>query len=147
VLFEGFMAGGIAPGGQLTTTTIVENCILSVLKLDPGFPQGIFGQDLMLKLRSQSLMHGTILITETIESVDLSRNPFKLTTENGTHYYSKSLIIATGATAKRLGIPGEIKFWQKGISACAVCDGALPIFKNSSKNLEIIYRTCCCWRR
>lgn len=86
----------------------------------------------MDRLRDQSVMHGTKILTQTVVSVDLSRKPFKLTTEDGKHYYSKSLIVATGATAKRMGILGEAKYWQKGISACAVCDGALPVFRNTS---------------
>jgi thioredoxin reductase (NADPH) len=90
------------------------------------------GPDLMDRLRSQSLNHGTIIVTETIASVDLSQRPFKITALDGSHYYSKALIIATGATAKRLRIPGEEEYWQKGISACAVCDGPLPVYRNAS---------------
>ena len=122
VLFEGFMAGGIAAGGQLTTTTEVENF--------PGFPQGIMGSELMDLMKQQSMKFGTIIHTETIASVDLSQKPFKLTKEDGTHVYTNAIIIATGATAKRMNLPGEEKYWQAGISACAVCDGAVPIFRN-----------------
>ena len=125
VMFEGFMAGGIAAGGQLTTTTEVENF--------PGFPEGISGPELMEKMRKQSLKFGTTIITETISKVDFSTRPFKLWREGFEEedpVLAHSVIIATGATAKRLNIKGEELFWQRGISACAVCDGALPIFRN-----------------
>eukprot|EP00163_Fabomonas_tropica_P001239 TRINITY_DN1094_c0_g1_i19.p1 TRINITY_DN1094_c0_g1~~TRINITY_DN1094_c0_g1_i19.p1 ORF type:complete len:269 (+),score=91.75 TRINITY_DN1094_c0_g1_i19:79-885(+) len=121
-LYEGFMAGGVAPGGQLTTTTEVENF--------PGFPDGISGGDLMDRMRQQSVNCGTTIVTETIASVDFSSRPFKLTTEKGATITSQAVILATGATAKRLHVPGEEDFWNKGMSACAVCDGALPIFRN-----------------
>ncbi len=122
LMYEGFMAGGVAAGGQLTTTTEVENF--------PGFPQGISGPDLMAKMREQSIHHGTEVKTETIESVDLSKRPFVLTVEYGETLEAETIIIATGATAKRLNIEGESEYWQKGMSACAVCDGALPIFRD-----------------
>ena len=122
LMFEGMMAGGVAAGGQLTTTTEVENF--------PGFPEGISGPVLMERMRAQSLKHGTRIETQTVERVDLSQRPFKLVTDTGTEVLAKVLIIATGATAKRMNIPGEEKYWQKGVSACAVCDGALPLFRN-----------------
>lgn len=120
LLFEGFLAGGVAAGGQLTTTTEVENY--------PGFPDGISGPDLMTNMRAQSVKHGTRIKTETIERVDLSKRPFMVATATD-EYYAETLIIATGATARRLSLPGEELFWQRGISACAVCDGALPLFR------------------
>lgn len=79
-------------------------------------------------MRQQSINHGTRIETITVESVDLNKNPFKIIA-GGKEYLTKSLIVATGATAKRLRIPGENKLWQRGISACAVCDGGLPIFR------------------
>jgi thioredoxin reductase (NADPH) len=121
LMFEGFMAGGVAAGGQLTTTNDVENY--------PGFPEGINGPEMMDLFRQQSLRFGTRIVTETVETVDLSRRPFRVTASNG-ETLTETLIVATGATARRLGIPGEELFWQQGISACAVCDGALPIFRN-----------------
>jgi thioredoxin reductase (NADPH) len=120
LMFEGFMAGGVAAGGQLTTTTEVENY--------PGF-KAIDGTELMNRMREQSVHCGTRIRTETIVKVDFSKRPFKVWTEDEM-IEAKTVIIATGATAKRMHVPGEEKLWQRGISACAVCDGALPIFRN-----------------
>lgn len=128
LMFEGFMAGGIAAGGQLTTTTVIENF--------PGFPTGIDGSELMMHMRQQSLNSGAQIQTLTVDSVDLSSKPFKVNVGNET-YTADTLIIATGATAKRMGIKGEAEFWQKGISACAICDGGLPIFRN--KKIVVIW--------
>ena len=121
LMFEGFMAGGIAAGGQLTTTTVIENF--------PGFPEGIDGSQLMMQMRQQSLNAWAEIITKTVDSVDLSSSPFKVTVGNE-EFTADSLIVATGATAKRMGLPGEEQFRQKGVSACAICDGGLPIFRN-----------------
>jgi thioredoxin reductase (NADPH) len=124
VLYEGFMANGTAAGGQLTTTTEVENY--------PGFPKGIMGQELMDNMRAQSERFGTEIVTDTVTTLDLSSRPFKYSTEfnpEETHT-ADAVIVATGASARRLNLPGEETYWQNGISACAVCDGAVPIFRN-----------------
>jgi len=121
VMFEGFLAGGVAAGGQLTTTTEVENY--------PGFPEGIDGTKLMDHMRAQSERFGTRIFTETVEKVDLSHRPFRVVTGER-ELRAQTVILATGATAKRLFVKGEDRLWQAGISACAVCDGALPIFRN-----------------
>jgi thioredoxin reductase (NADPH) len=121
VLFEGMMAGGVAAGGQLTTTTDVENY--------PGFPDGVGGYELTQLFRQQSVNCGAQIHTETVGSVDLSSRPFQVKTD-AREVSCETLIVATGATAKRLGAPGEKEYWQNGISACAVCDGALPIFRD-----------------
>ena len=122
VMFEGFAAGGI-PGGQLMTTTEVENY--------PGFPQGIQGPELMAAFRQQSVRFGTRLFTEDITRVNVATPPFTVASaerEVTTH----AVIIATGATAKRLHLPGEPRLWNQGISACAVCDGPLPVFRGKA---------------
>lgn len=127
LLLEGFLAGGIAAGGQLTTTTEVENY--------PGFPEGIDGTKLMERMREQSIKCGTRIETVTVDKVDLKSKPFKVFIA-ARAIETNAIIIATGATAKRLHVKGEERLWQKGISACAVCDGALPIFRN--KTLVVI---------
>lgn len=128
VMFEGFMAGGIAAWGQLTTTTVVENF--------PGFPDGIDGTQLMMNMREQNVKSGTKIETQTVDKVDLSSSPFKVFVGNDI-LETKSIIIATWATAKRMWIPWEDKYRQKGISACAVCDWALPMFRD--KVLVVIW--------
>jgi thioredoxin reductase (NADPH) len=122
LMFEGFMAGGVAAGGQLTTTTEIENYA--------GFPGGISGPELMIRMRQQAIECGTEIVTETVSSVDLSVKPFTVKSDR-TEVKANSIIIATGAIAKRMHVPLEDTYWQKGISAWAVCDGALPIFRNN----------------
>lgn len=118
VMFEGLQAGGI-PGGQLMTTTEVENF--------PGFPEGITGPQLMEQMKLQAKRWGTECYTEDVVEVDLTQRPFTIrSTER--EVQAHSIIIATGATAKRLGLPSEKTYWNNGISACAICDGAAPIF-------------------
>ncbi|KAJ0265372.1 Thioredoxin reductase 1 [Hirschfeldia incana] len=131
LLFEGWMANDIAPGGQLTTTTDVENF--------PGFPGGILGIDIVAKFRKQSEQFGTKIFTETVNKVDFSSKPFKLFTNTRT-VLADAVIVSTGAVAKRLSFAGSGEgpggFWNRGISACAVRDGAAPIFRN--KPLAVI---------
>lgn len=118
------MANGIAPGGQLTTTHDVENF--------PGFPEGILGGEICDRFRAQSARFGTQIFSETVTKVDFSARPFKITTDEK-DVEADSVIIATGAVARRLTFPGsdeDTGFWNKGISACAVCDGAAPMFRN-----------------
>ncbi len=119
-MFEGYVMGGSA-GGQLTTTTEVENY--------PGFPEGVEGPELMQLFRKQSERFGTEMVQEDVISADFSQRPFVLKSENR-EVKAHSVIISTGATAKRMGVPSEEKMWNNGMSACAVCDGALPMFRN-----------------
>lgn len=122
LMYEGYMAGGTPAGGQLTTTTHIENF--------PGFPEGISGVELMDRMRNQSIKFGAEIITETVIEIVVSENIFVISTKNR-KFFSKTVIVATGATAKRMEIKGasDHEFWNKGVSACAVCDGALPIFR------------------
>jgi thioredoxin reductase (NADPH) len=119
VLFEGLKIGGV-PGGQLMTTTEVENF--------PGFPEGITGPELMERMKEQSIRWGSECFSEDVIEVDFTQRPFTVTSTERT-IKANSVIIATGATAKRLGLPSESNYWNRGISACAICDGTSPIFK------------------
>jgi len=121
LMFEGMMAGGVAAGGQLTTTTEVENY--------PGFSDSIQGPKLMEQMRAQSIKCGAKIKTVNVDKIDTKSSPFKVFAGSET-IETKIIIVATGAIAKRLNLPGEEKLWQRGISACAVCDGALPLFRN-----------------
>jgi thioredoxin reductase (NADPH) len=108
------MIEGIESGGQLMLTTDVENY--------PGFVDGIMGPELMESMRKQAMRFGTEVVTDNVRSVDLSEQPFKVTTASET-YVAKSLIISTGASAKMLGVPGERELLGHGVSTCATCDG------------------------
>ena len=110
VLYE-----GLEPGGQLTTTTVVENF--------PGFPNGVDANALMADIRSQAVRLGADVRSGAVSAGDLSQRPFKLTIDGSTEIEAEALIIATGATAKYLGLPSEQKFRGLGVSACATCDG------------------------
>jgi thioredoxin reductase (NADPH) len=127
VVFEGFNSG--PAGGQLMTTTDVENY--------PGFPEGIMGPELMISFRKQAERFGAKVLPDDVMQVGLSSHPFQVV---GTKHQmtADAVIIATGASAKRLDIDGtrDGEFWQKGVTACAVCDGAMPIFRN--KELYVI---------
>lgn len=106
---------GHEPGGQLTTTTDVENF--------PGFPEGIMGPELMANMKKQAARFGTEYLSTFVSSVDLSKRPFKVVCENGVEMLAETLVISTGASAKYLGLENEAKLIGKGVSACATCDG------------------------
>lgn len=119
LLITGFQRGGI-PGGQLMTTTHVENF--------PGFPDGVLGPDLMDLMKAQAERWGTHLLEADADVIDLSQRPYRIEADGKT-IQTQSIIIATGASANRLGLPNEERFWSQGISACAICDGATPQFR------------------
>ena len=106
---------GTQPGGQLTITTEVENF--------PGFPHGIQGPELMDNTRKQAERFGTRFIQGDVQKVDVTQKPITLTLADGSEVKTRTLIIATGASAKLLGLPAEKKLMGKGVSACATCDG------------------------
>ena len=111
---EGFMMDGMIPGGQLMITTEVENY--------PGFPEGITGPELMKHFRDQALRFGTEIITADVDRVDLSERPFKCWVGDDL-YEANSVIVATGASARWLGLDSEKRLQNRGVSACATCDG------------------------
>ncbi|MBI1842300.1 MAG: thioredoxin-disulfide reductase [Verrucomicrobia bacterium] len=112
---------GTMPGGLLTTTSIVENF--------PGFPEGVDGYDLMTRMQKQAERFGARVQFGTVESLDFSRRPIQLSVD-GDPVETESLIIATGAGHRRLGLESETLLEKKGVTYCATCDGALPMFKN-----------------
>ncbi len=115
--------GPILPGGQLMLTTEVENY--------PGFEHGVMGPEMMAKFQAQAERFGTRVVGEDVEHCDFSKRPFELRLSNGTTTRAHAVIIATGATANWLGLPSEMRLATSGggVSACAVCDGALPAFR------------------
>ncbi len=110
VLFE-----GLQPGGQLTTTTHIDNY--------PGFAEGVDANELMAAMRAQAVNLGADVRSGVVKSVDTSSRPFKLTLDSGEEFSAESIIVATGASAKYLGLPSEDQFKGRGVSACATCDG------------------------
>lgn len=121
ILFE-----GIQPGGQLTTTSEVENF--------PGYPEGVSGPTLMDDLRRQALRFGADIKSGSVTEVDFSKRPFEVTVNGADKYYAHTVIIATGASARYLGLPDEQKYMGMGVSACATCDG----FFYRGKNVAVV---------
>jgi thioredoxin reductase (NADPH) len=117
--YDTLILSGILPGGQLVNTTEVENY--------PGFENGIMGPDLMIDMRKQSQRMGTTIIDDEVVDVDFRRKPFKVLTASE-EYEGRAVIIATGATPRKIGLEGEETFGGKGVSYCATCDG--PFFRN-----------------
>jgi thioredoxin reductase (NADPH) len=124
IVVEGEPSREMIPGGQLMWTTDIENF--------PGFPQGIGGQELMDRMKEQAVHHGSTVITESVAEVDLAVRPFRLRLSWSDWMTADSVIIATGARANWLGLHNEERLARNGggISACAVCDGALPFFRD-----------------
>ena len=127
VVYEGAISEdnrlrGTLPLGQLNLTTEVENF--------PGFPHGILGPELMMNMRMQAERYGTRIVTEDIVDLDLSRRPFVLKDSAGATIEAHGVVISTGASANYLGLDSEERYKNRGVSACAVCDGALPRFRN-----------------
>ena len=109
------LIAGMQPGGQLTLTSDVENW--------PGEADGVMGPELMEKLKKQALRFGTEFMEDIVTDIDLSRSPFLMKTASGAEISAKAVIVATGASAMWLGVPGEERLQGKGVSACATCDG------------------------
>jgi thioredoxin reductase (NADPH) len=124
LVFEGAGRGTMIPGGQLMLTTEVENY--------PGFKEGITGQDLMMEMRAQAERFGTRIVTDDIAEVDFGVRPFVVRPARGGEVKADAVIVATGANARWMDVPNEQRLAQSGggVSACAVCDGALPHFRN-----------------
>lgn len=130
VVFEGAGSRTMIPGGQLMFTTDVENY--------PGFPEGVTGPEMMMAFKQQAERFGTRVFTEDVVRVDFSVHPRRLETNMGKVVEADAVILATGANAKWLGVPGEEHLARTGggVSACAVCDGALPFFRE--KTLAVV---------
>ncbi len=130
LVFEGEPVREMIPGGQLMTTTEVENF--------PGFPEGITGPELVERIKAQALRFGTRTVQENVVSVDFTGSPLELNPSYGAPVAARAVIVATGARANWLGIPGEERLAQSGggVSACAVCDGALPFYRG--KKLAVV---------
>ncbi len=126
LVIEGEPVGTALPGGQLMLTTEIENF--------PGFPEPITGPDLMDRMKAQAVHYGTRVMTELVKSIDLSARPFRITPNYSEPLLAHTVIVATGAAAKWLGQPNELRLATTGggVSACAVCDGALPFYRNKT---------------
>jgi thioredoxin reductase (NADPH) len=124
-VIEGAISRTMIPGGQLMFTTEIENY--------PGFQEGVDGQTLMSDMKAQALRFGTRVLTEDVVEIDSSRHPFRLVTSGGSELFADTVILATGANARWLDLPNEQRLAKSGggVSACAVCDGALPHFRDN----------------
>ncbi|RIY17533.1 thioredoxin-disulfide reductase, partial [Bifidobacteriaceae bacterium WP012] len=109
------IAGALTPGGQLVNTTEVENY--------PGFPEGILGPDLMDAMQKQAEKFGAEVILSDVTSVDFNSPVKRVTTEDGITYEAEAVIVSTGSTVRKLGVPGEQEYSGRGVSYCATCDG------------------------
>ncbi|MDP2471192.1 MAG: thioredoxin-disulfide reductase [Candidatus Palauibacterales bacterium] len=124
LVYEGSFSRTMVPGGQLMFTTEIENY--------PGFPEGVTGQKMMMDFKAQAERFGTRVVTEDIVRVDFAVRPFRLWSGGGSEVEARAVILATGANARWIGLPNEERLAQSGggVSACAVCDGALPFFRD-----------------
>ncbi len=124
LVYEGEVSGTELPGGQLMLTTDIENF--------PAFPEPVSGPELMERMRNQALRYGTRVVSELVKSVELSSRPFVITPNYSEPVEAHTIIVATGASAKWLGLDSEQRLARNagGVSACAVCDGALPAYRN-----------------
>jgi len=130
LVFEGEPVGTELPGGQLMLTTDVENF--------PGFPEPLSGPELMERIKAQAVHHGTRIVSELVKQVDFAQRPFTITPNYSEPVLAHTVIIATGAAAKWIGLDSEMRLAQigGGVSACAVCDGAMPFYRN--KRLAVV---------
>lgn len=130
LVFEGEPVGTELPGGQLMLTTDIENF--------PGFPEPLSGPELMERIKAQAVHHGTRVVSELVKQVDFSQRPFTITPNYSEPVKAHTVIIATGAAAKWIGLESEIRLAQQGggVCACAVCDGAMPFYRN--KRLAVV---------
>lgn len=124
VVVEGVPIGTELPGGQLMLTTEIENF--------PGFPEAISGPDLMDRMKAQAVRYGTRVVSDLVDGIDLSVRPFRIAPRYSDAITAHTVIVATGAAAKWIGLPNELRLAQTGggVSACAVCDGAIPFYRN-----------------
>ncbi|BAH39029.1 MAG TPA: thioredoxin-disulfide reductase [Gemmatimonas aurantiaca] len=123
LVFEGEPVGTELPGGQLMLTTDIENF--------PGFPEAVSGPELMDRIKAQAVHHGARVVSELVKSVDFSQRPFRITPNYAEPLTAHTVIVATGAAAKWIGLESEMRLAQSGggVSACAVCDGAMPFYR------------------
>lgn len=130
LVYEGEPVGIELPGGQLMLTTEIENF--------PGFPEMLTGPELMQRMKEQALHHGTRVVPELVTKVDFSKRPFRIESTYSEPITAHAVIVATGAAAKWIGLPNERRLAMSGggVSACAVCDGAMPFFRN--KRLVVV---------